>query len=73
MNETNTTLGQPMGIRAVAQLIGCSVWTVRQTLVPQGIPHWRSGPSGKLIFYQNQVVRWLLEQQQRRTQRNVAV
>jgi hypothetical protein len=55
-----------MGIRQVARLIGCSAWSVRQTLVPCGLPHWRSGPSGKLIFYHDQVVRWLLEQQERR-------
>lgn len=55
-----------MGIRQVARLIGCSAWSVRQTLLPRGLPHWRSGPSGKLIFYHDQVVRWLLDQQERR-------
>ena len=65
-DNTQPTLGEPMGIRQVARLIGCSAWSVRQTLVPCGLPHWRSGPSGKLIFYHDQVVRWLLEQQQER-------
>lgn len=52
-------LGAPLSLRDVARFIGCSPWTVRQTLVPQGLPVFRSGAGGKLIFYTNQVVRWL--------------
>ena len=63
MNDNELTIGEPMGIREVARLIGCSPWSVRQTLLRQGLPHWRSGPSGKLIFYRDQVVRWVLDQQ----------
>ena len=66
MHDKELILGEPMGIRAVAALIGCSPWSVRQSLLPQGLPHWRSGPSGKLIFYRDQVVRWLIAQQQGR-------
>jgi phage terminase Nu1 subunit (DNA packaging protein) len=51
-------------MRAVARLIGCSPWTVRQTLIPRGLPHFRSGASGRLIFYRDQVIRWIYEQQQ---------
>jgi len=58
-------LGVPLTIREVAQLIGCSDWTVRHRWLPLGLPHLRSGPSGKLHFYRNQVVRWLLTQQQK--------
>ena len=58
-------LGTPLAIRDVARLIGCSAWTVRQSYIPQGLPHLRSGPSGKLIFYREQVVRWILERQQK--------
>lgn len=58
-------LGPPLSIREVAGLIGCSAWTVRQRYVPQGLPHLRSGPSGKLIFYRDQVVRWIVNQQQK--------
>lgn len=58
-------LGRPLDIRQVASLIGCSPWTVRHALIPQGLPHFRSGANGKLIFYEQQVVRWLLRQQQR--------
>jgi hypothetical protein len=52
-------LGIPLSIREVARMIGCSPWTVRQTLVPRGLPVFRSGASGKLIFYRDQVVRWI--------------
>jgi hypothetical protein len=63
MIDSDTTLGAPMGIREVAKMIGCSSWSVRQTLLPKGLPHWRSGPSGKLIFYRDQIIRWVLNQQ----------
>ena len=56
-------LGEPLDIRQVARLIGCSVWSVRQRHVPNGLPHLRSSPSGKLIFYRDQVVAWILENQ----------
>jgi len=59
--EATEELGEPLGIREVAKLIGCSAWTVRQRHVPRGLPHFRSGPSGRLIFYRDQVVRWILE------------
>jgi hypothetical protein len=58
-------LGLPLTIRQVAGVIGCSAWTVRQKYVPAGLPHLRSGPNGKLIFYKNQVIRWLLERQRK--------
>ena len=56
-------LGDPLSIREVAQLIGCSAWTVRQRHLPQGLPCFRAGRQGKLIFYRNQVVAWILRQQ----------
>lgn len=62
---TSDPLGQPLSIREVAILIGCSAWTVRQRYIPRGLPHLRLGPNGKLIFYRNQVIRWLLERQQK--------
>ena len=58
-------LGAPLSIREVALLIGCSVWTVRQRYLPQGLPHLRSGRHGKLMFFHDQVVRWILERQQK--------
>ena len=61
--ESDRTLGDPLSIREVAKLIGCSPWSIRQRYLLQGLPHFRSGPHGKLIFYRNQVVAWLLRQQ----------
>jgi hypothetical protein len=57
-------LSTPLGLREVAELIGCSPWTVRQTLIPRGLPYFRSAASGRLIFYTNQVVGWIENQQQ---------
>ena len=61
---TGAPLGPPLTIAEVAELIGCSPWTVRQTLLPRGLPHFRFKASGRLIFYQDQVVRWIESQQQ---------
>ena len=58
-------LGEPLSIREVAALIGCSVWTVRQRYLPAGLPHLRMRPHGKLIFYRNQIIHWLLTEQQK--------
>jgi hypothetical protein len=58
-----SALGEPLSITEAAEIIGCSVWAIRQRYVPQGLPHLRSGPAGKLIFYRHQVVRWILQQQ----------
>ena len=57
-------LGMPLSIREVAYLIGCSPWTVRQTLIPQGLPHFRFTANGRLIFYRDQIIRWIENQQQ---------
>jgi len=56
-------LGEPLGIHHAAQLIGCSPWTVRQTLIPRGLPHFRFKASGRLIFYRDQIIRWIESQQ----------
>ncbi len=58
-------LGEPISIREAARVIGCSAWSVRQRYIPLGLPHLRSGPSGKLIFYRDQVVAWILTNQQK--------
>jgi hypothetical protein len=58
-------LGEPLTIREAAKLLGCSPWTVRHSYLPKGLPHLRSGPMGKLIFYRAQVVRWILERQKK--------
>ena len=61
--EERDPLGPPLSIRAVAALIGCSVWTVRQKYLPLGLPHFRLSPAGKLFFYKTQVTAWLLARQ----------
>lgn len=58
-------LGEPLGIEDVAALLGCSPWTVRQKYLPQGLPHLRASLSGKFVFFQHQVVNWILERQAR--------
>ena len=58
-------LGTPISIREVALVLGVSPWTVRQRYLPQGLPHLRSGPQGKLVFYRQQVIRWILERQKK--------
>lgn len=52
-------LGAPLSIAQAARLIGCSPWTVRHTLIPLGLPVFRSGAGGKLIFYTNQIACWI--------------
>jgi len=59
-----SALGMPLTIAEVALLIGCSPWTVRQTLIPRGLPHFRFKASGRLTFYEGQVIRWIENQQQ---------
>jgi hypothetical protein len=59
-------LGDPLSIQEAASLIGCSVWTVRQRCLRQGLPHFRASRTGRLIFYRNQVIRWLIEIQTER-------
>jgi hypothetical protein len=63
--QVRETLGEPLSIQEVAQVIGCSAWTVRHRYLSQGLPHLRSGPMGKLVFYRNQVVQWILQQQRK--------
>ncbi len=57
-------LGSPLSVSEVAVLIGCSPWTVRQTLIPRGLPYCQFKANGRLIFYRDQVIRWIEEQQE---------
>ena len=59
------SLGEPMDIGQVAVLLGCSAWTVRQRYLAQGLPHLRACASGKLVFFREQVIGWILKRQQR--------
>ena len=58
-------IGEPLSVHEAGQLIGCSAWAVRNVWLPLGLPFLRSGPGGKLIFYREQVVDWILAQQQK--------
>jgi hypothetical protein len=64
------SLGVPMSIADVAALLGCSPWTVRQKYLPKGLPHLRASHAGKLIFFRNQIVDWVLEHQKEGTPLN---
>ena len=65
---TGDPLGAPMTISQVAKLLGCSIWTLRQKHLRSGLPHFRIGKGGKLLFYRKQVIEWILEtQEQSRT------
>ena len=57
-------LGEPLTLEEVAELLGCSVWTVRKRCITRGLPHFRLGGTGKLVFYRAQVTRWILDQQE---------
>lgn len=61
--QSGQGLGQPLGITEIADMLGCSPWTVRQTLIPQGLPHFRFSASGKIVFFTEQVIRWVEQQQ----------
>lgn len=63
--HAEATLGDPLSIREVASMLGCSPWTVRQQHMPRGLPHFRSGSQGKLVFFRDQVVQWILTQQRK--------
>jgi hypothetical protein len=58
-------LGKPLSITEVALLIGVSVWTVRHRCLAAGLPYFRVGPTGKLLFYKNQIIHWLLTEQRK--------
>ena len=58
-NASGDQLGESMTIREVARMFGCSEWTVRQQYLPKGLPHFRLSPAGKLLFFHNQIVRWV--------------
>jgi predicted site-specific integrase-resolvase len=55
-----------MDIEDVAELLGCSVWTVRQRYLPAGLPHIRASVRGRFVFFQKQVTDWILKRQKRK-------
>ncbi len=57
-------LGEALTLDQVAEMLRCSVWTVRKQCLRRGLPHFRIGGVGKLVFYRAQVTRWILDQQE---------
>lgn len=62
-NGERSELGLPLAIAEVAALLGCSPWTVRQKYLRRGLPHIRASASGRLIFFRDQVIAWVIQQQ----------
>src|SRR5205807_9559693 len=56
-------LGPPLTIEEVAELLGCSPWTVRQRYLRQGLPYLQARTRGKLVFFREQVIAWTLKRQ----------
>jgi len=59
-------LGDRLTVAGVARLLGCSKWTVRHRLIPQGLPHWRTSKNGKYLFYERSVQTWWWGRRQRK-------
>ena len=59
------SLGDPMNIQETAKLLGCSVWTVRQRYLAQGLPHIRASAVGRLVFFRKQVIDWVFKRQRK--------
>lgn len=57
------SLGEPLDVRDVAKIVGCSVWNIKNRCLKAGLPHLRFGANGKLLFFQRQVVKWIIDQQ----------
>lgn len=56
-------LGEPLAIDEVARLLGCSVWTIRQCYLRQGLPYLQASRRGKLVFFREQVIAWIQKRQ----------
>jgi hypothetical protein len=61
-----TSLGKPLSIDGVANLLGCSVWTVRQRYLRQGLPYLQARPRGKLVFFREQIIAWIQKRQRQK-------
>lgn len=63
--QAESALGEPMDIEDVAMLLGCSVWTIRQRYLREGLPHLRASERGRFVFFREQVIDWILERQRK--------
>jgi hypothetical protein len=59
-------LGEPLSIDEVAELLGCSPWTVRQRYLRQGLPYLQARTRGKLVFFREQVIAWIEKRQRQK-------
>jgi hypothetical protein len=59
-------LGAPLTIEEVAELLGCSPWTVRHRYLRQGLPHLQASARGKLIFFREQIIAWVEKRQRQK-------
>lgn len=59
-------LGTALTIDEVAELLGCSPWTVRQRYLRQGLPHLQASTRGKLIFFREQIIAWVEKRQRQK-------
>jgi phage terminase Nu1 subunit (DNA packaging protein) len=62
----NHDLGSPLTVEEVAELLGCSPWTVRQRYLRQGLPHLQARARGKLVFFREQIIAWVEKRQRQR-------
>lgn len=65
-DRDRSVLGGAMSVAEVALMLGCSAWTVRQKYLPQGLPHVRASAVGKIVFFREQVIDWILKRQQKK-------
>lgn len=66
LSANDDLLGEPLAIEQVADLLGCSAWTVRQRYLKQGLPFLQARPRGKLVFFREQVTAWILKRQRQK-------
>jgi len=59
-------LGHPMTVEEVAELLGCSPWTVRHRYLRQGLPHLQASTRGKLVFFREQIIAWVEKRQRQK-------
>ncbi len=64
--EHREGLGEALVIEQVAEILGCSAWTVRQRYLRQGLPYLQARPRGKLVFFRGQVTSWILNRQRQK-------
>lgn len=65
-SSEQSPLGDALAIDEVAALLGCSVWTVRQRYLKQGLPYLQARSRGKLVFFREQIIAWIEKRQRQK-------